>query len=87
MNGYGKLRRCTEREARVMDFNLYLAAALLTIAAALSKDRTAASHDDGSAALVSDRSRGSPSAQRAGRDVFLWWGLLCGRRVEEDCFT
>jgi len=31
MNGYGKLRRCTERNARVMDFYLYLAAALVTI--------------------------------------------------------
>jgi hypothetical protein len=27
MNGYGKLRRCTERNPRVVDFYLYLAAA------------------------------------------------------------
>jgi hypothetical protein len=32
--------------------------------AALSEDRTAAFDDDGSAALVGDRLRGSPSAQR-----------------------
>ena len=31
MNGYGKLRRCTEHNARVIDFYLYLAAALVTI--------------------------------------------------------
>ena len=31
MNGYGKLRRCTERNARVVDFYLYLAAALVTV--------------------------------------------------------
>ena len=32
MNGYGKLRRCTERNGKVVDFYLYLAAALVTIA-------------------------------------------------------
>ena len=32
MNGYGKLRRCTGRSAKVVDFYLYLAAALVTIA-------------------------------------------------------
>jgi hypothetical protein len=31
MNGYGKLRRCTERDAKIVDFYLYLAAALVTI--------------------------------------------------------
>ena len=31
MNGYGKLRRCTERHAKIVDFYLYLAAALITI--------------------------------------------------------
>ena len=31
MNGYGKRRRCTEREATIVDFHLYLAAALVTI--------------------------------------------------------
>ena len=30
MNGYGKIRRCTERNAQVVDFYLYLAAALIT---------------------------------------------------------
>jgi len=25
MNGYGKLRRCTERDAAIVDFYLYLA--------------------------------------------------------------
>ncbi len=29
MNGYGKLRRCTERDGRVVDFYLFLAAALV----------------------------------------------------------
>jgi hypothetical protein len=29
MNGYGKLRRCTERDARIVDFYLYLAAAFV----------------------------------------------------------
>jgi hypothetical protein len=31
MNGYGKLRRCTGRDAKIVDFYLYLAAALVTI--------------------------------------------------------
>ncbi len=31
MNGYGKLRRCTERNGEVVDFYLYLAAALVTL--------------------------------------------------------
>jgi hypothetical protein len=31
MNRYGKLRRCTERNPRVVDLYLYLAAALVTI--------------------------------------------------------
>jgi hypothetical protein len=31
MNGYGKRRRCTERDATIVDFHLYLAAALVTI--------------------------------------------------------
>jgi hypothetical protein len=29
MNGYGKLRRCTERDPRIVDFYLYLAAAFV----------------------------------------------------------
>jgi hypothetical protein len=31
MNGYGKLRRCTERNGRVVDLYLYLAATLVTL--------------------------------------------------------
>ncbi|MDH6493830.1 hypothetical protein M2156_000049 [Streptomyces sp. SAI-149] len=31
MNGYGKLRRCTERYGRVVDFCLHLAATLVTL--------------------------------------------------------
>jgi hypothetical protein len=31
MNGYGKLRRCTDRQAAIVDFYLYLAAALVTV--------------------------------------------------------
>ena len=31
MNDNGKLRRCTEKDARVVDFYLYLAAALVTL--------------------------------------------------------
>ncbi|TYC21198.1 transposase [Micromonospora sp. MP36] len=33
MNGYGKLRRCTDRQAAIVDFYLYLAAALVTVRA------------------------------------------------------
>ena len=40
MNGYGKLRRCTERNARVVDFYLYLAAALVTICQLIRRART-----------------------------------------------
>lgn len=31
MNGFGKLRRCTEKRARVVDFYLYLSAAIVTL--------------------------------------------------------
>ncbi|WP_043269946.1 IS5 family transposase [Streptomyces sp. CT34] len=31
MNGFGKLRRCTEKRSRVVDFYLYLAAAIVTL--------------------------------------------------------
>ncbi|GHF72339.1 transposase [Kitasatospora xanthocidica] len=31
MNGFGKLRRCTEKRNRVVDFYLYLAAAIVTL--------------------------------------------------------
>ncbi|MER7960170.1 IS5 family transposase [Streptomyces sp. NPDC096030] len=31
MNGYGKLRRCTEKSGKTVDFYLYLAAALVTL--------------------------------------------------------
>jgi hypothetical protein len=39
MNGYGKLRRCTERNAKVVDFYLYLAAALVTIRQIIQRAR------------------------------------------------
>ncbi|MFD5065120.1 IS5/IS1182 family transposase, partial [Streptomyces sp. NPDC058394] len=31
MNGYGKLRRCTEKDGAAVDFYLYLAAAFVTL--------------------------------------------------------
>jgi hypothetical protein len=31
MNGYGKLRRCTEKRQAVVDFYLFLAAALVVL--------------------------------------------------------
>jgi transposase len=40
MNGYGKLRRCTEKNARVVDFYLTLAAALTVIRALIREART-----------------------------------------------
>jgi hypothetical protein len=40
MNGYGKLRRCTERNASIVDFYLYLAAALVTIRQLIQHART-----------------------------------------------
>ena len=39
-NGYGKLRRCTERNAKIVDFYLYLAAALVTIRQLIQRART-----------------------------------------------
>ena len=39
MNGYGKLRRCTERNASIVDFHLYLAAALVTIRQLIQRAR------------------------------------------------
>ena len=40
MNGYGKIRRCSERDGRVVDFYLYLAAAFVTIRALIREART-----------------------------------------------
>jgi hypothetical protein len=40
MKGYGKLRRCTGRNAKIVDFYLYLAAALVTIRQLIQCART-----------------------------------------------
>jgi hypothetical protein len=40
MNGYGKLRRCCERNGEVVDFYLYLAAAFVTVRALIRRART-----------------------------------------------
>jgi hypothetical protein len=39
MNGYGKLRRCTERDGAVVDFYLFLAAAFVTVRALIRQAR------------------------------------------------
>lgn len=39
MNGYGKLRRCTERGGAVVDFYLFLAAAFVTVRALIREAR------------------------------------------------
>jgi transposase len=39
MNGYGKLRRCTERDGAVVDFSLFLAAAFVTVRALIREAR------------------------------------------------
>lgn len=39
MNGYGKLRRCTERDGAVVDFYLFLAATCVTVRALLREAR------------------------------------------------
>ncbi len=39
MNGYGKLRRCTERKGAVVDFYLFLAAAFVTVRALIREAR------------------------------------------------
>jgi hypothetical protein len=40
MNGYGKLRRCTDRNGQIVDFYLYLAAALITLRRLIQQART-----------------------------------------------
>ena len=40
MNGYGKLRRCTDRDSKIVDFYLYLAAAFVTVRALIREART-----------------------------------------------
>ena len=39
MNGYGKLRRCTDRDGKIVDFYLYLAAAFVTVRQLIFKAR------------------------------------------------
>jgi hypothetical protein len=41
MNGYGKLRRITDRDATIVSFYLYLAAAIVTIRALIQHARHA----------------------------------------------
>jgi transposase len=40
MNGYGKLRRCTERDGKIVDFYLYLAAAFVVVRRLIQQART-----------------------------------------------
>jgi hypothetical protein len=40
MNGYGKLRRCTDRDGKIVDFFRYLAAAFVTVRALIREART-----------------------------------------------
>ncbi|MEV0217603.1 IS5/IS1182 family transposase, partial [Micromonospora sp. NPDC050695] len=40
MNGFGKIRRCTDRNAQIIDFYLYLAAAIVTIRQLIQRART-----------------------------------------------
>lgn len=40
MNGFGKLRRCTDRDGRIIDFYLFLAAALVTTRCLMHRART-----------------------------------------------
>lgn len=40
MNGFGKFRRCTDRNAKVIDFYLYLTAAIVTIRQLIQRTRT-----------------------------------------------
>lgn len=40
MNGFGKIRRCTDRNARIIDFYLYLTAAIVTIRQLIHRART-----------------------------------------------
>lgn len=40
MNGFGKIRRCTDRNATIIDFYLYLAAAFVTIRQLIRRART-----------------------------------------------
>ena len=40
MNGYGKLRRCTDKDGDIVDFFLYLAAALVTVRQPMQRART-----------------------------------------------
>ena len=40
MNGYGKLRRCTEKRKAVVDFSLFLAAALVVLRRLIQVART-----------------------------------------------
>ena len=39
MNGYGKLRRMTDRDATIVAFYLYLAAAFVTVRALIQRAR------------------------------------------------
>jgi hypothetical protein len=40
MNSYGKLRRCPERDGKIVDFYLYLAAAFVVVRRHIQQSRT-----------------------------------------------
>jgi hypothetical protein len=46
MNGYGKLRRCTEKDGNAVDFYLYLAAAFVTLRMLIRRSTTRYRWDD-----------------------------------------
>ncbi|MFF4764383.1 IS5 family transposase [Streptomyces sp. NPDC001292] len=46
MNGYGKLRRCTEKDGSAVDFYLYLAAAFVTLRVLIRRSTTRYRWDD-----------------------------------------
>lgn len=46
MNGFGKIRRCTDRSAEIIDFYLYLAAAFVTVRQLIRRARTLYRWDD-----------------------------------------
>jgi Transposase DDE domain len=46
MNGFGKLRRCTEKRSRVVDFYLYLSAAIVTLRMLIRRSATRYRWDD-----------------------------------------
>ncbi|GGN58969.1 hypothetical protein GCM10010112_13310 [Actinoplanes lobatus] len=75
MNGFGKIRRCTDRNAAIIDFHLCLAALIVTIRQLIARARTLYRWDSAGEhrCLNATASRAQYSCTACSAATALWW--------------